>query len=76
MVGGSIKKTGLYDKVVKALKEAGVEYIELSGVAPNPRLSLVKEGIRICRENDIKFVLAVGGGSVIDSAKAICAGVT
>jgi alcohol dehydrogenase YqhD (iron-dependent ADH family) len=74
--GGSIKKTGLYDKVVKALKEAGVEYIELSGVAPNPRLSLVKEGIRICRENDIKFVLAVGGGSVIDSAKAICAGVT
>jgi len=73
--GGSIKKTGLYDKVVKALKEAGVDYIELSGVAPNPRLSLVKEGIRICRENDIKFVLAVGGGSVIDSAKAICAGV-
>lgn len=73
--GGSIKKTGLYDKVVKSLKEAGVEYVELSGVAPNPRLSLVKEGIRICRENDIKFILAVGGGSVIDSAKAIGVGV-
>ncbi|HHV96524.1 MAG TPA: iron-containing alcohol dehydrogenase [Clostridiaceae bacterium] len=73
--GGSIKKTGLYDIVVNSLKEAGVEFIELSGVVPNPRLSLVREGIKICRENDIKFVLAVGGGSVIDSAKAICVGV-
>ncbi len=67
----SIKKTGLYDEVIKSLKENGVEYVELSGVEPNPRLSLVKEGIDICRKNNIDFILAVGGGSVIDSAKAI-----
>jgi hypothetical protein len=73
--GGSIKETGLYDKVVKSLREANVEFIELSGVKPNPRLSLVQEGIKICRENQINFILAVGGGSVIDSAKAIAVGV-
>ncbi len=73
--GGSIKKTGLYDKIVKSLKDAGLEYIELSGVQPNPRLSLVKEGISVCRENNCDFVLAVGGGSVIDTAKAIGVGV-
>ncbi len=71
----SIKKSGLYDKVVNSLKENNIEFIELSGVVPNPRLGLVKEGIKICRENDIKFILAVGGGSVIDSAKAIAIGV-
>lgn len=70
----SIKKTGLYDEVIKSLKENGVEYVELSGVEPNPRLSLVKEGIDICRKNNIDFILAVGGGSVIDSAKAISVG--
>ncbi|AST57173.1 butanol dehydrogenase [Thermoanaerobacterium thermosaccharolyticum] len=70
----SIKKTGLYDKVVKSLSENNVEYIELSGVKPNPRLSLVYEGINKCRENDIDFILAVGGGSVIDTAKAIAVG--
>ena len=73
--GGSIKKSGLYDKVVKSLKEAGVEHIELGGVKPNPRLSLVYEGIDLCKKNDIDFILAVGGGSVIDSAKAIAVGV-
>ncbi|NLC69505.1 MAG: iron-containing alcohol dehydrogenase [Clostridiaceae bacterium] len=73
--GGSIKKTGLYDKVTRSLDKAGIEYIELPGVKPNPRLGLVKEGIRICRENNIGFILAVGGGSVIDSAKAISVGV-
>ncbi|NMA65039.1 MAG: iron-containing alcohol dehydrogenase [Clostridiaceae bacterium] len=73
--GGSIKKTGLYDRVMKSLKEAGVEVIELPGVKPNPRLSLVNEGIDICRKNDIKFILAVGGGSVIDTAKVIGVGV-
>jgi len=73
--GGSIKKTGLYDRVMKSLKEADVEVFELSGVQPNPRLSLVNEGIDICRKNDIDFILAVGGGSVIDSAKAIAVGV-
>ncbi len=71
----SIKKTGLYEKTVTSLKEAGVEHVELGGVQPNPRLSLVNEGIRICRDNGIKFILAVGGGSVIDSAKAIAVGV-
>jgi len=73
--GGSIKKSGLYDKVVNSLKEAGVEYIELGGVKPNPRLSLIYEGIDLCRKNDIDFILAVGGGSVIDSAKGIAVGV-
>jgi alcohol dehydrogenase len=73
--GGSIKKTGLYDKVVTSLKKEKIEYIELSGVKPNPRLSLVKQGIKICRDNDINFILAIGGGSVIDSAKAIAFGV-
>ncbi len=73
--GGSIKKSGLYDRVIKSLKDAEVEVFELSGVLPNPRLSLVNEGIRICRKNDINFILAVGGGSTIDSAKAIAVGV-
>ncbi len=72
--GGSIKKTGLYDTVVKSLKNAGVEFIELSGVKPNPRLRLVNEGIDICKEDSIELILAVGGGSVIDSAKAIAMG--
>jgi len=73
--GGSIKRIGLYEKVVGSLKEAGVKFIELPGVKPNPRLSLVQEGIKLCRENKIDFILAVGGGSVIDSAKAIGVGV-
>ncbi|MCK5129792.1 MAG: iron-containing alcohol dehydrogenase [Clostridiales bacterium] len=73
--GGSIKKSGLYDRVIASLEKSGVDYIELSGVAPNPRLSLVNEGIALCRENDVDFILAVGGGSVIDSAKAIAIGV-
>lgn len=73
--GGSIKKYGLYQKVIKSLKDAHVDVVELSGVKPNPRLSLVKQGIKICKEQDIEFILAVGGGSVIDSAKAISAGV-
>lgn len=73
--GGTIKKTGLYDRVVASLKEAGITFVELSGVKPNPRLSLVQEGIKLCRENEITFILAVGGGSVIDSAKAISIGV-
>lgn len=71
---GSIKKTGLYDKVVKSLKKAGVEFVELGGVQPNPRLSLVRKGIEICKKENINFILAVGGGSVIDSSKAIAAG--
>ena len=73
--GSSIKKFGLYDKVLKSLKDEGIQVFELGGVKPNPRLSLVYEGIKICRENNISFILAVGGGSSIDSAKAIAAGV-
>ncbi|MBT4540968.1 iron-containing alcohol dehydrogenase [Candidatus Woesearchaeota archaeon] len=71
---GSIKKSGLYDKVVDSLKKANINFIELGGVVPNPRLSLVREGIKLCRDKKIDFILAVGGGSVIDSAKAISAG--
>ncbi len=71
---GSIKKSGLYDRIVKSLQKAGISFIELSGVVPNPRVELVREGVKICRENGIEFILAVGGGSVIDSAKAIAAG--
>lgn len=74
--GGSIKKFGLYDKVVESLKSAGLEVFELGSVQPNPRLSLVREGIELCRKNNIDFILAVGGGSVIDSAKTIGIGVT
>ncbi len=72
---GSIKKTGLYDKVINQLKKAGAEYFELSGIKPNPRLNSVIEGISICRKNSVDFILAVGGGSVIDCCKAIAAGV-
>lgn len=73
--GGSIKKTGLYDRIVQSLKEAGIHWVELPGVQPNPRLSLVREGIRICKQEKLDFILAVGGGSAIDSAKAIAMGV-
>lgn len=73
--GGSIKKTGLYEKVAGVLKDAGLEYIELGGVKPNPSLSLVREGIELCRREKVDFILAVGGGSVIDSSKAIAAGI-
>lgn len=70
----SIKKSGLYDRIVKSLKDENIEFIELSGVKPNPRLSLVREGIDICKKENIDFILAVGGGSVIDSSKAIALG--
>ncbi|MFW6309173.1 MAG: iron-containing alcohol dehydrogenase [bacterium] len=73
--GGSIKKYGLYETVINSLKEADITVTELGGVKPNPRLKLVRKGIKICREKDIGFILAVGGGSVIDSAKTIAAGV-
>jgi alcohol dehydrogenase len=72
---GSIKKSGLYDKIIKLLKNGGLEVVEQGGVKPNPVLSHVREGIKICREAKADFILAVGGGSVIDSAKAIAVGV-
>jgi len=73
--GGSIKKSGLYDTVTTSLKENGLSYVELGGVVPNPRLSLVHEGIALCKEEKVDLILAVGGGSAIDSAKAIAMGV-
>lgn len=69
--GGSVKRTGLLDRVKAALDAAGVAHVELGGVVPNPRLSLVYEGIGLCRKEGVDFLLPVGGGSVIDSAKAI-----
>ncbi len=73
--GGSIKKSGLYGAVTTSLKESGVEFVELGGVVPNPRLKLVHEGIALCRKENVDLILAVGGGSAIDSAKAIAMGV-
>lgn len=72
--GQSAIKSGLMAKVEKQLTEAGIGYVLLGGVVPNPRLSLVRKGIDICKSEDINFILAVGGGSVIDSSKAISSG--
>ena len=72
--GGSAVRSGLISRVEKSLEAEGIEYIELGGVKPNPRSGLVYEGIELCRKEGIDFVLAVGGGSAIDSAKAIAAG--
>ncbi len=72
--GGSIKKSGLYDKTIQYLKQVGAEIFELSGVEPNPRISTVRKGVEICKSEGIEFLLAVGGGSVIDCTKAIAAG--
>ncbi len=70
-----IKKDGLFETVATSLKKQGIEYLELGGVQPNPRLGLVKEGIEMCRREKIGFILAIGGGSSIDTAKAIGVGV-
>lgn len=72
--GGSVVRSGLLDRVKNSLRESGISFCELGGVMPNPRSGLVYEGIRLCREEKIDFILAVGGGSTIDSAKAIAAG--
>lgn len=72
--GGSVVRSGLLDRVKKSLDDAGIKYIELGGVMPNPRSGLVYEGIDLCRKEGIDFILAVGGGSTIDSSKAIAAG--
>lgn len=73
--GGSVKRNGVFDSVVKSLEDAQIPYIELGGVKPNPRSGLVYEGIELCRKENIDFILGVGGGSTIDSAKAIALGV-
>ena len=72
--GGSIKRTGLYDKVVREIAAAGLELFELSGIAPNPRIESVREGARLCKEHKIDVLLAVGGGSTIDATKFMAAG--
>ncbi|MCL1912435.1 MAG: iron-containing alcohol dehydrogenase [Eubacteriaceae bacterium] len=72
---GSVKKSGLHDIVLNSLEENGVCFVELGGVQPNPKLSLVYEGIELCKNENVDFILAVGGGSVIDSSKAIAMGV-
>ena len=73
--GKSAKASGLLDRVESSLKKSGISYVSLGGVKPNPRSGLVYEGIELCKKENVDFILAVGGGSVIDSAKAIAAGV-
>ncbi len=73
--GKSAQRSGLLDKICGLLKDGGVSYVTLGGVVPNPRLSLVHEGIRLCQQEGVDFILAIGGGSVIDSSKAIAMGV-
>ena len=73
--GQSAKRSGLLDKICGLLKEGGISYVTLGGVVPNPRLSLAQQGIELCRKEGVDFILAVGGGSVIDSAKCIAYGV-
>ena len=73
--GGHVETSGLLDRVHKSLSDAGLSYVDLNGVVPNPRLSLVKEGIRIGRAEGVDFLLPIGGGSVIDTAKGIGYGI-
>ncbi len=72
--GGSIKRMGLYDRVVKVVKEAGLELFELSGIEPNPRIDSVRKGAQMCKDHHIDVLLAVGGGSTIDATKFMAAG--
>ena len=72
--GGSVVRSGLLDRVKKSLEKEGLTYVELGGVKPNPRSGLVYEGIDLCRKEKVDFILAIGGGSAIDSSKAIAAG--
>ncbi len=71
---GSIKKSGLYDEVMAALSECGINVVEMGGVEPNPKLSFVREAVKVARENHVQMILAVGGGSVLDSSKYTAAG--
>ncbi len=73
--GGSLKKSGAYEAIVASLNSENIEFVELGGVEPNPKLSLIRKGMDICRAEGVEFILAAGGGSVIDSAKAIAAGI-
>lgn len=71
----SIKKSGLYDEVMASLKSAGIKVVEMGGVEPNPNITFVRNAIKVARENNVEMILAVGGGSVIDSCKYTAAGV-
>ncbi len=71
---GSVKSNGIYDQVLAQIREAGLDYKELTGIQPNPRIESVYKGVETCREDNIDLVLGVGGGSVIDCSKAIAAG--
>ncbi len=73
--GGSIKKIGLYDEIMKILNEGGFNVVEMPGIEPNPRITSVAKGVALCKEHDIDVILAVGGGSTIDCSKAIATGV-
>lgn len=73
--GKYLIKSGLLDRVHKSLEDAGIQYIDLGGVVPNPRLQLAKEGVELCKKEGVDFILAIGGGSAIDSAKAIAYGI-
>ena len=72
--GGSIKRNGLYDRVIEELHKANLEVFELSGIEPNPRIESVRKGVAICKEQGIDVLLAVGGGSTIDATKFMAAG--
>lgn len=72
--GGSVKRNGLYDEVMDILKQNGNTVTELSGIEPNPRIESVERGVKLCKENDVDVILAVGGGSVIDCSKAVACG--
>ena len=71
---GSIKKSGLYDEIMASLKESGINVVEMGGVEPNPKLSFVREAVKVAKENNVEMILAVGGGSVLDSSKYTAAG--
>ena len=72
--GGSIKKNGIYDTVVRSLREEGIDFVEMGGVEPNPKLSKVLETVELCRAENVEMILAVGGGSALDSAKLAASG--
>ena len=71
---GSIKRSGLYDQIVASLNESGIEFVELGGVQPNPKLSLSRKAAQLCIDEQVEMILAVGGGSVLDSSKSAAAG--
>lgn len=72
---GSIKENGLYDQIIKSLSENGIKVVEVGGVEPNPKVSFVREAVKVARENNVELILGVGGGSVIDSCKYTASGV-